>query len=205
VREVAGRSTLLLASLTEVFGEFDPKVGDHLLVGWTGPTNSDVRLRSYSLRRKLYYRMDTTRPPGDTSYQWPTHLLRTLGLRRTDLGVLGWTSLPVGGPPHDVYIPLRIQAPDSASPARRIQMVILAGVELNEVYVSLVPVREDGSAGTYLQRDQPLKYGYYPADRGVRIPLPVIERPGVYLVEVGATLRSGGSSTTRFWLYHSGT
>jgi hypothetical protein len=203
-REVAGGADLLLVSLTESFADFDPAGVDSLPIAWTAPVYQSVRLRSYSLRRKLYFRMDSRRSAGDTSYQWPTNLLRALRLSRSDIGVVAWVVLPVGETTRDVYVPVRIRGKGDSAPPRRLEMMLLPAAELTEVFVSLATVRADGGVGTYLQRDQPLGHGFYPAERGIRIPLPAVKASGTYLVEIGATLREGGAVTTRFWLHHVG-
>ena len=62
----------------------------------------------------------------------------------------------------------------------------------------------DGKPKTYVQRDENIAYGFYPAERGIEIPLKALATRGVYLVRVGATLASGGSATEHFTLYHAG-
>ena len=202
-RDVAGGATLLLASLTERFDDFDGTLDQSLRVAWELPGRPAIRLRSYSLKRKVYFRMDTERSLGDSAYQWPVNLVRNVGLSRADLGVVGWASLPVGAVSRDVHVPVTITRPNAAGAGRQLQMVLLPSAELSEVFVSVAPVGPNGGPAAYLERDRALQYGFYPADRGVRIALPTVKAPGIYLVEVGATLRGGGSATTRFWMYHA--
>ena len=57
IREVSN-TTLHIASLTESFEDYDLSSGKDLLVEWTAPAKANVRLRTHSLRHKLYYRMD---------------------------------------------------------------------------------------------------------------------------------------------------
>jgi len=204
-REVAGDAKLLLVSLTESFQKFDARSGQPIQVRWAAPDiTAGVRLRSYSLRQKLYYRMDTTRPAGDTSYVWPTSILGSLGLSRDDIGVVGWFTRVIGGAAQPIYVPLRLVQDATSHETRQIGAVILPSAELTELFVSVARLRADGSVAAQLERDRPLKLGFYPADRGIRVPLPPLTLPGVYLVEIGATLRMGGSSTTRFWMHHDG-
>ena len=199
-REVAGDARLQLVSLTRGFQKFDTKSAEPLILHWAPQGHSPVRLRSYSLRRKLYYRMDAFRRAGDTSYAWPTTLLRDLGLSRDDVGAVGWTTLPVAGVARDVYLPLQISQSAVSDPHPPVEAVILPSAELGEMFLSVTQLRADGGAGAQIVKDRPLGQGFYPAERGVRVTLP-LTAPGMYLVEIGATLRSGGSSTTRFWLY----
>jgi hypothetical protein len=81
-------------------------------------------------------------------------------------------------------------------------VILLPSGELSEVFISLAHVGTDGDPDRYVKKDAPLGYGYYPADRGITIPIPELPIPGVYFMEIGATLRETGSSTTRFWFYH---
>jgi len=202
-REVAGDVRLVLVSLTQSFAKFDARSGEPLHIQWRAPANAGVRLRSYSLRRKLYYRMDTARRAGDASYEWPTTLLRDLGLSRDDIGIIGWITQPVGDTPRDVFVPLQVSQRTLPSEEPRVEAVILPSAELNEVFLSVARLRPDGGIAAQVERDRPLHLGFYPADRGIRVALPSLTMPGMYLVEIGATLRMGGSSTARFWLYHA--
>ena len=203
IREV-GNTTLLVASLTESVEDFDSAGGKPLLIEWTPPEGAEVHLRANSLRHRLYYRMDAVRPPGSRSYTWPTNLLATFNLRRNELGLLAWTAHAVGGTTRDVYVPLRVrQGEGSRSSSYR--LTVLPGVELSEIYFSIAPVGSDGRPGAFIKQDEPLKYGYYPADRAVSIPLPALPAPGIYRLEITAQRRSGGAaSAAPIWLYHSG-
>jgi hypothetical protein len=148
--------------------------------------------------------MDAVRPAGSTSYSWPTNVLSTFNLRRNELGLVAWAPYPVGGTAHDVYVPLRVsQTAGSRSP--RYQLTLLPGVELTEVYLSLAPIGSDGRVGAFIKKDEPLKYGYYPADRAINIQLPALAAAGIYSAEIKAVRRGGGSaSAPPFWFYHSG-
>jgi hypothetical protein len=82
-------TTLRVASLIESFEDYDPASGKDLLVQWPAFGHSDIRLRTQSLKRRLYYRMDTVRPPGSTSYTWPSHFLAALKISKRELGIMG--------------------------------------------------------------------------------------------------------------------
>jgi len=202
IREV-GSTTLLVASLTESVADFDVATGKPLQIEWTPPEGAKVHIRSRALRHRLYYQMDTVQPPGSRSYAWATNLLAKFNLRKNELSWLAWTAVTVGGTPHDVYVPLRVsQAGGSRSPSY--QALVIPGVELSEVFVSLAPVGRDGRLGQYVKKDEPLHYGYYPADRAITIPLPALGEPGIYALEIKATRRSGGgASAPPLWFYHS--
>lgn len=203
LREV-GSTALLVVALTESVEDFDAASGKPLLVEWTAPAQAKVHIRARALRHRLYYQMDTVRPPGSKAYTWPANLLSRFKLRRNELGLVAWAPCAVGSATRDVYMPLRVsQAKPSRAPGYR--LTVLPGVELSEVYFSLAPVGSDGKAGPFLKKDEPLKYGYYPADRAVTIPLPELGAAGVYYVEIKAIRKTGGgASAPPLWFYHSG-
>src|SRR5882672_11405890 len=58
VQEVSG-GTLEVASLTENFKGYKFAKDKPLLVEWPAPGDAQVQVRASSLKRKLYYRMDT--------------------------------------------------------------------------------------------------------------------------------------------------
>jgi hypothetical protein len=173
-----------------------------LVLEWQTPQNEDVHLRAKSLRRKLYYQMDTLRPAGVTSYSWPPGMLGTLGLGKNELGVKAWISLRRENTSQRVYLPLRIRQQAPASGSGTYQILLVPGAELAELYLSLAPGESNGRLGQFLSSRQPLRYGFYPADRSITITVPKPKAPGIYYLEIGATLRAGGSSSTKLWFYH---
>jgi hypothetical protein len=100
-----GSTTLLIASLTESVEDFDVTTGKPLLIEWSAPEGAEVHIRARALRHRLYYQMDTVRPPGSGSYTWATSLLAKFNLRRNELSWLAWTSRAPGGAAQDVYVP----------------------------------------------------------------------------------------------------
>lgn len=202
IKDVAS-TTLLVASLTESVEDLNPASGQSLLVEWTALGSESIRLRAYSLIHRLYYQMDSLRPAGRTSYIWPMDLLAALNFRKNDLGIVAWTSYQVGNTKREVYLPLRIRRQAAAGKSRGYQLVLLPGIELTEVFISLAPVKKDESLGAFFIKDKALGYGYYPAERGVTITIPELKMPGIYYLEIGATLRAGGSSSAKVWFYHN--
>jgi hypothetical protein len=201
VKDVAGRA-LQVVSLTESVEDFDPAVAKNLLVEWTAPGDAAVRLRALALRHGLYYQMDSTRPAGSASYSWPPNFLRELKLKKGELGLLAWTSQHAGNGERRVYVPLRIsqQAAPTRSPSYKV--VVRPGVALDDLFLSLAVVERDGRPGAFVLKDQPLKHGYYPAEEVIMISIPALLTPGVYYLEIGATLKAGGSSVVGLWFYH---
>lgn len=196
---------LRVVSFTESFENFDPASGTNLRVEWSAPPGrGPVHLRGNALRPHLYYRFDTIRPQDSRRYSWPTAVLQGLALKKPELGVVAWVTEPVGSTTRDVYLPVRIGQQAAPASAERYQLVLVPGVELAEVFVSLAPVQPDGLPGKFIQQDRALQLGFYPAGRGITIPIAGFTAPGVYYLEISATLRGGGSSTARLWFYRPG-
>lgn len=200
VQEV-GSSDLVVLSFTEAFEDFDAQDGQDLRVEWEAPGEEPVRLRAQGMGKR-YYRMDTSRPAGTTSYLWPSDVLAGLQLTRQEIGVAGWTHAQVGGIERQVYVPLRIRQRQPAARSDEYRLVLQPGRELEEVYVSLATVGEDGEPDRFLRDGEALGYGYYPARRGVEIPVSGLGAPGVYYLEIGARVKGGGSTALEIWFYH---
>jgi hypothetical protein len=204
VRDVSASGSLLIASLTENFEEFDTSLKDPLRVSWTAPEGATVTIQGYSLRFRLHYRMRTLRPSKDSAYVWTTSLLRQLGVKRADLGVVGVARVPLGGTAREVLVPLRIAQKVVSPPLPSLRVTLYPSVELEEVFVTVAPVDAAGKTGAPVKDAVPQQLGYYPAERGVTIPLPVIPGRGVFLLELSAKLAAGGSSVARTFFYNHG-
>lgn len=173
-----------------------------LLVEWT-PIAGEVRLRSYSLKPRTYYRMDHRQPAGARSYRWPTDVLSALKLTRREIGIVAFMKQRVGRSTREVYLPVRINTPASAR-GTVYELVLVPGNELSEVFVALSRVAADGKRSD-VSAAKPLRYGFYPAGRSIRIPVGPIVRPGTYLLEIGATLRDGGAVSHEVWFVEAPT
>jgi hypothetical protein len=194
-------SSLLLASFTSLFENFDANGVERISVNWLSPAKTPVRLRAYGLREKLYYQMDTVVSSDKTAYLWPATVLNSLHLSKQDVGVVGFTNFPIGGQDRTVYLPLRISE-KSQKTAPRYQIVVIPGEELKEVFLSLAKVEADGQPHTFSISDRPLHLGYYPAERGIFIDIPDPGQPGIYYVEIGATSKYGNPLSKQIWFYH---
>ena len=202
VKDVAG-TALQIVSLTESVEDFNPTAGKNLLVQWTAPAEAAVRLRALALRPGLYYQMDSLRPAGNASYGWSPNFLRELKLKKGELGLLAWASQRTGDGERRVYLPLRISQLAAPTRTSRYSVVVRPEVAVNDLYLSLAKDR-DGRPGPAVVTDQPIKHGYSPAGEVIAISIPALTAPGVYYLEIGATLKAGGSSVARLWLYHPG-
>jgi hypothetical protein len=200
INEVA--ATLRVASLTSSLADFTPTSSRNLLIEWTAIGNQPVHLRANSLRERLYYQMDSFRPTASASYSWPTDLLAALGLGRSDLGLTASTSYQVGNTKREVFLPIRIKGQSATTKTRNYQLVLLPGVELAEVFMSLAPVKDDGSLGPFIIKDQAQQSGYNAANRTLTIRIPEVTSSGIYYLEIGAVLRTRGSTSIQVWFYH---
>lgn len=182
-------------NLPKVTGQDRPVV-----IEWT-PLAEELRLRTYSLKPRTYYRMDSRRPSGGGSYRWSSDVFAALELTSADIGVVAWTERNIGGTRRDVYVPVRVGTP--LAPWDGVyDLVFVPGIELNEVFVGLSAVAADGRSGTAVTKAAPLKYGYYPAGRPIRIPVGPLVSPGIYVAEIGATLKAGGAISHELWFVH---
>jgi hypothetical protein len=194
-------SSLLVASFTRGFDDFDPSSLQALSIDWSSPAPTAVRLRAYALREKLYYRMDAAVGPDRTTYLWSGSVLNSLHLSKRDVGVVGFTDFRVGREQRTLYLPLRIHEKSQTS-ARGYQIIIVPGSELKEIFISLAKVDADGRPGAFIISDRPVHCGYCPAERGVPIDIPDPGAAGIYYLEIGATSKYGGPMTQQIWFYH---
>src|SRR5216684_2891252 len=110
IRQVSGNASIAVVSVTQDFEDYSPGNIEKLRVTWVPPVPTTVRLRAFSLRRKLYYRMDAERPAGTSNYEWPSGLLHALEITKKDLGVVGWFQYSLGGSHNNNKITLKITA-----------------------------------------------------------------------------------------------
>ena len=204
VLEVAGSADLSLVTFSAATPAFTLNENDRLHLNWPKvPGNFPTRLRAVSLRRQVYYRMDAVRPGGTDSFEWPADVLVKLNLRSTELGLVGWVQQTLGEKQIDVYVPLRAGPAGAPSKGHYVVQVV-AGAELAEVYLTLAALGQDGRDEKYIKRDEPLSYGFYPADRPISVALSGLTAAGLYRVRLGAVLKTGGSANKSFVFYHPG-
>jgi hypothetical protein len=205
VLEVAGSADLSLVAFTEAVRMRVDAPDEPLQVHWAGtPDRLPVHVRAVSLRRPIYYRMDAVRVGGSSHYAWPiADVVARLNLKRDELGMLGWVEQTIGDRSCHVYVPLRIGRSADAAPGHYVASIV-PGVELSELLVTLATIGADGREQHYLRRDEPLAYGFYPAERTISVKVSGLPAQGLYRLRLGALLRRGGSSTATFVFYHPG-
>ena len=203
-QNVAGSSTLRVASLVESLEAFDDTSSLPLRVEWTAPPTEPVTLRATAIRPGLYYRMETAHPIVGSSFAWPADVRRPLRITSADVGVTGAASMSIGGARREVLVPLRISQRRAPTRSSSYRLTLWPTVGLSEVFVTVAATGADGTPTKYLQRDTELGYGVYPAERPIVVRLPALTERGVYLVRVGATRVGSGGATRSILLYHAG-
>jgi len=202
-RQVAS-TALLLVSFTSSVEDYGGVSGADLILEWKAPGSGDVRVRARSTQRRLYYGMDA-HPPRDTrALRWPAGLLHALNVQSPELGLLAWTHMDSADQAGTLYLPVVLRQKDPANRSSSYQVALLPGVDLSEIYVTVARIGRDGQRGKPNRDGQPLKYGYYPADQRIGFTISNPGSPGIYSLEVGATLKSGGSITLPVLFYHAG-
>jgi hypothetical protein len=192
IQDVAA-TALKLVSFTESYESFDTSLDRPLLLEWAPPQSAAVHIRAQSLRSRLYYRMDSDRSAGSRSLTWPPDVLAALRLGKSELGVLAWTTRRIGTTDRTVFEPLRLRQQSAAMPGPY-RLVVVPGVQLEEIFVSVAPLKPNGEPGPYAIDKQPAALGYYPAGRAAAIAVQAPSTAGVYRIDLGATLTQGGTS-----------
>jgi len=192
-------------SLVAGFGPFDPAKDRELLLAWTAPAGSerDVRLRAFSFKPRIYYRMDTTVPPSRGEYRWPTDVLASVDLGRDDLGLIAWIDLPgPGSSTRPVYLPLRAGV-GAAKGDAGYEVSLIPAVRLSEVHLIVSRLDGKGNVAATLH-DKELGFGYYPAATPTVFSTGKLGPAGFYRLVVTAVPKSGLSVEQDIELYHPG-
>ena len=200
IQEVSATGNLLVASLTATMEGFKPEGGKPLALEWKAPGASKVNLRAYSLRPRLYYRMDTVQDGASARYQWPPAILATYALKPTEVGLVAWTAMSVGSQRLEpVYVPLAVRDTNNGAWPPTQRLVVVPPADLKEIYLTVSPIDARGAPGKPL-RDGPVGYGYYPAGGAVKITIDAFPSPGIYLVQLAAERKDGASVVSKFWI-----
>jgi len=196
-------STTLVASFTETYEGYNLETDDVLRIEWDKFADHAIRLSAHSLRRRLHYRMDTIKASGIAAYNWPTDILRGLGIRKNDLGIVASMRHAVGGVTRDVYLPLRIGRRPNLGRSGNYTLLLVPGVEIKEVFLSLAQLGRDGKTQIFIKHRVRLGYGYYPAERSIEIPIHGLKTPGIYYLEIGELFPDGGTTSQEIWFHHA--
>ena len=142
---------------------------------------------------------------GATRYRWPIDGLIAVKLARADLGMVGFTRAVLGGAEREVLLPLSVrQTSDMLAAPTAYVLLLRPAAGLSEVFVAVAPLGSDGSAAQGVAAARELGYGLYPADALIEVPIDAPRERGLYAVQIGARLRSGGSTTLQFVFFQPG-
>lgn len=208
-RRVSASATLLgllaTASADDICGE--RRSSTHLV--WSVPTDAGppqpVRLHAESLREELPYRLETTQPPGSSSFEWPGEIRcgNAVRLRASELGVLARTSLTRSAKPVDVLLPVTFSNQPNARPSPPYRALLFSGRPISEVYVSLFHLPEGGNP-TRIYAELPLKKQPYPP----RVPITILLSPadvqasGLYRLRVSVEFQDGSPYSLDYYFFN---
>jgi hypothetical protein len=208
--KISSDTKLVVASLSASL-DFSLDSSTSLAIEWSAPPGGNpVHLRSRSLGslgRGLYYRMDAVVPAATPRFQWSVDVLAALRLAPADIGVVGWTRMPIPGESEErtVYLPLRIGQPEPGPAGADYHLLLVPAERLEEVFLTVTPLAGDGGAVAPTIDTRPLGLGYYPAGSPTWIDLPAPDAPGLLRIDLSARLYRDPEKTisTTLWLYHA--
>jgi hypothetical protein len=202
VRQQVSGGFLEIASFS--LGDVDYSLGGGALtLAWPARVSDQpVQIRAVSLRKNLHYQMDTRRPTGTTSFEWPTDLLLQLKLQPDELGVRAWTDLAWGHRARELHLPLGIHQGAPEGGASLYQLVVMPELALGGLKGGLERLEGDDFASVFQDSDLG---GFYPAKKAISVEIPIPDQPGIYRLRLIATPDRGGPAASTFvWFQHPG-
>ncbi len=199
--------SLGLRSFVKGFGEFNPETQKTLELTWKAPAGivQDARLRAFSLKSRIYYRMDTAKPAVQGSYVWPTDILAGEKLGNADLGILAWIEMPSPeGKPREVFFPLRAGGGESLD---GYEVTFVPSKKLKKVLLTVTQIDEKGNKvrdTCITNKDVGGEFPHYPKDEPTVLATGKIGAPGYYRFRIAATAASGEAVVKEIDFYHHG-
>ena len=195
-----------LRSFVKGFGAFDPETQTSLDLVWKPPAGvvQNARLRAFSLKSRVYFRMDTAQPAAQGSYRWPTGILAGEQLGHDDLGILAWIEMPgPAGKAREVYLPLRAGTPQTLE---GYEVTLVPSKKLKTVLLSVIQIDEKGQDVKKLVTDRDVggEFAFYPSNEPTVISTGKIGAPGYYRLLIKATAASGDAVVKEIDFYHPG-
>lgn len=185
------RAALVLVSFEEYREDLDPTSIPDPQIKWSWPREEEVQFRAMEIRPSLNYLQLKSKED-------------ILNKEIRNIGTVGWISHKIGEEIHEIYIPSSIWAGGEKPPYESYRIVLMPNRELTEVFYGFGPVNEeDGRISGF--KEEKMQARYYPAGRPIDLIIQKSElgESGFYYLEVGATFRSGGSTTLEIWFYHT--
>lgn len=200
-----GAVTMRVVSFTAGPARFRTEEPKPISISWPKVKDGPIRLRAKSLKSNLYYQMDTLQPETQSSFAWPTDMVRRLSLDARDLGLAGWMEARVGGETETVYLPLTVRQGGDGTAAQGYRLLIGPGEPLRTVSWSIY--RFDETDGRYhkVPPQGSQQNTVHRSSRSVPIPISGLPGKGVYYIEITGELAANGLNTSRkIWFYHPG-
>jgi hypothetical protein len=194
---------LEIASFTA--GEVKYGLGDGALtLAWPAQASDQpVQIRAVSLRRNLHYQMDTRRPSGATTFEWPTDLLVQRRLRPDEVGLRAWTDFAWGRGAKELHLPLTVHQKAAPDPAGPYHLIVMPELSLGGLTGSLERLEDDDDFATVIA-DADLG-SFYPAKEAITVELPRPDEPGIYRLRLIAMPEGSGPPVSTFvWFQHPG-
>jgi len=196
---------LRFKSFTKYRPQIDLKNIDSLCIGWNRtPYMGFMHIQANGLRDRIHYQMDTRRAISSSIYKLDIKILSELPINVNKLGYMGHIELKVGDELKCVYLPLTIGLNDDSSDKEEFELVVLPGTQLDEVYVSLDALSENGEILKNIKDGVALKKGLYAAGTGIIIPIEGMNEKGLYRIRIAANINSGGDDSEELMFYYSG-
>jgi hypothetical protein len=185
------RAALVLVSFEEYKENFDVTSIPDQQIRWNWPREEEVQFRAMEVRPNIEFMQIKKKDD-------------ILTRKMRNVGVVGWVSHKIGYETHEVYVPSSIWDGNEKPKYECYKIVLMPNRELTEVFYVFAPVNEEDGKISDFKEDK-LQAGYYPAGRPIDLILQKSElgESGFYYLEVGASLRGGGSTTLEIWFYHT--
>lgn len=179
--------------------DFDASAGPPLRLRWQKPPmQGTVHVRVNCLRPRMYFRMDTQAPVARGEFAWQPGLVAALSLRRGDLAVLAWLTQNTADGPRRVLLPVDLLQRADLPGGRPLRILATSDTEVAQWLLRLSP-----ESGTERPAETVSAAGYFPPGSAVELPLPPARNSAVCRLELMASLRDGGVSSTESWVYAS--
>jgi hypothetical protein len=169
------------------------------------PVTRSIALRAESLRRGLYYRLDTRLPLGSARFVWPRdpRCSNEVRLRLGELGILARTEYVVDSYRTSLVLPVAIGVDPVVSLNAPYRVLLLPGRRIHEIYLSIYRL-EVPRGRTALVTDRALEAGPYAPD----MPIVALIKPGDlrstgrFLLKFIAEFDSGEAQVVQVLFFH---
>lgn len=180
---------LYLRSIYQSFGGFSlDTTREPLMIEWSSPPGRRIAVRADGWVGGEPYRMDAALAPGSQSFTWETLVLRALSsgsrepLTRELLAVQAW----VDSAGTQLFLPVRIWQHERPQQCGPVSIELWAMSRPDSVFVDVATVDAAGAHHSLGRRE--LGRRPYPLNGPLGFTLPEIKAPGMYLINLSATL-----------------